>query len=151
MGSEMCIRDRFEGPSRSFHPPKSFWRELRAEAEPRTAPGTAQVSPRQHAPRDEKSETKAHAPRLTGARHLAGMIAALVLPADAQRPFLVARLFLAALIARNPLVGTRPFRGFGHSLLPAMLSTLVLRTFKIVLFRHWLSPGAARPSIAGAR
>jgi hypothetical protein len=64
--------------------------------------------------------------------------AALVLSADLLGAFLVARLFLSAFIANNALVRGRPLRGLWHTLLPAMLSALILHAFEIVFFRHLL-------------
>jgi hypothetical protein len=54
---------------------------------------------------------------------------------------LVARLFLASLVAHNTLIRARPLSRLRHALLSAMLSALILLAFEIILFRHFLSSG----------
>jgi len=58
-----------------------------------------------------------------------------------KRTFLVARLFLASLVAHNTLIRARPLSRLRHTLLSAMLSALILLAFEIILFRHFLSSG----------
>ena len=67
---------------------------------------------------------------------VARRIAAIVLPADVLRPFLVARLFLALPVAHDPLIGAGPVDRLQHALLAAVLAALILLAFEIVFLGH---------------
>ena len=75
------------------------------------------------------------------ARLMTRRVIAFVLPRNVERAFLVARLFLASLVAHNTLIRARPLSRLRHALLSAMLSALILLAFEIILFRHFLSSG----------
>jgi hypothetical protein len=82
------------------------------------------------------SATRQLPPRLVARR-----IAALVLSTDLLSAFLVAWLFLSKLIA---LIAALIAGRLRHSLLPAVLSALILLAFEIVFLRHLRNPPASR-------
>jgi hypothetical protein len=66
------------------------------------------------------------------------------LPTDLLGAFLVAWLLLSKLIANDALIAGRPARRLRHSLLPAVLSALILPAFEIVFLWHLRNPQVSR-------